>query len=64
MGYLKYTPYIYLIFALFFVYESIVKWSDPEETPWLSMMIAGLAIFMFFFRKKYAKKMQDRNDQS
>jgi putative effector of murein hydrolase len=22
-----------------------VKWSDPEATPWLSVMIAGLAIF-------------------
>jgi predicted nucleic acid-binding Zn-ribbon protein len=29
MGYLKYTPYIYLIFALYFIYEAIVKWSDP-----------------------------------
>jgi hypothetical protein len=25
-------------------------------------MIAALAIFMFFFRRKYAKKMQDRNN--
>jgi uncharacterized membrane protein len=64
MGYLKYTPYIYLIFALYFVYEAIVKWNDPDATPWLSAMIAALAIFMFFFRRKYAKKMQDRNSQS
>jgi hypothetical protein len=53
MGYLKYTPYIYLIFALYFVYEAIVKWNDPDATPWLSAMIAALAIFMFFFRRKY-----------
>jgi predicted Na+-dependent transporter len=46
MGYLKYTPYIYLIFALYFVYEAIVKWNDPDATPWLSV-IAALAIFMF-----------------
>lgn len=64
MGYLKYTPYIYLIFALFFIYEAIVKWGDSDATPWLSVMIAALAIFMFFFRKKHAKKMQDRNNQS
>jgi hypothetical protein len=31
-----------------------------DATPWLSAMIAALAIFMFF-RRKYAKKMQDRN---
>jgi hypothetical protein len=62
MGYLKYTPTFTLFFALYFIYEAIVKWSDPEATPWLSV-IAGLAIFVFF-RRKYAKKMQDRNDQS
>jgi uncharacterized membrane protein YobD (UPF0266 family) len=39
---------------LYFIYEAIVKWSD-QATPWLSVMIAGLAIFMFFFRRKYAK---------
>jgi hypothetical protein len=49
---------------LYFIYEAIVKWSDPDATPWLSVMIAGLAIFMFFFRRKYAKKMEDRHNQS
>jgi hypothetical protein len=39
--------HIYLIFALYFVYEAIVKWNDPDATPWLSAMIAALAIFMF-----------------
>jgi hypothetical protein len=32
---------------LYFIYEAIVKWSDPEATPWLSVMIAGLAILCF-----------------
>lgn len=64
MGYLKYTPYIYLIFALYFIYEGMAKWNDPEATPWLSFMIGGLAIFMFFFRRKFAKKMEDRNSKS
>jgi hypothetical protein len=45
MGYLKYTLYIYLIFALYFVYEAIVKWNDLR-LGWV--MIAALAIFMFF----------------
>ncbi len=64
MGYLKYTPYIYLIFALYFIYEGMIKWNDVNENPWLSFMIAGLAIFMFFFRRKFAKKMEDRNSKS
>jgi hypothetical protein len=42
-GLLKHTHLPYFCFVL--VYEAIV-WSD-RATPWLSVMIAGLAIFMF-----------------
>lgn len=64
MSYLKYTPYLYLVFAVFFVYDAIVKWDNPKETPILSLLIAGLGVFMFFFRRRFAKKMQDRNHKS
>ncbi len=64
MSYLKYTPYIYLVFAVFFVYDAVEKWNNPNETPILSLLIAGLGVFMFFFRRRFAKKMQDRNRKS
>ncbi|MBE0392573.1 hypothetical protein [Flavobacterium sp. PL002] len=64
MTYMKYTPYIYLIFAGYFIYDGIAKWGDPQATPILSLLIAGLAVFMFFFRRKFAKKMADRNNKS
>ncbi|MEN9908465.1 MAG: hypothetical protein RLZZ540_1614 [Bacteroidota bacterium] len=64
MSFLKYTPYLYLLFAVFFVYDAIVKWNDVDATPVLSLLIAGLAVFMFFFRRRFAKKMQDRNRKS
>jgi hypothetical protein len=61
MNYLKYTQYIYLVFGFFFIYDGIVKWGDQDK-PWLSFAIAGLAVFMFFFRRKFAKKF-DNNKQ-
>lgn len=61
MGYLKYTQYVYLVFALFFIFDAISKWNDPTATPLLSLAIAGVAIFMFFFRRKFSKKFDDRN---
>lgn len=65
MNYLKYTQYVYLVFGAYFIYDGLTKLSNPEtETPWLSFMIAGLAIFMFFFRRKFAKKFDDRNKKS
>lgn len=63
MNLLKYTSYLYLIFGIYFLYEGYTKWS-ANETPWLSFLLAGLAIFMFFFRRKYAKKFENRNRES
>jgi len=63
MNYLKYTQYVYLIFGAFFIYDGIKKMNNPNETPWLSFIIAGLAIFMFFFRRKFAKKFENRDEK-
>jgi hypothetical protein len=63
MGYLKYTPYIYLIFALYFVYEAIVKWNDPDATsPWLSAM--SCCTVFHVFREKVCEEMKTINSQS
>jgi hypothetical protein len=61
MGYLKYTQYVYLLFAVYFVYDGITKLNLGDDTSTLSFLIAGMAVFMFFFRKKFVKKFDDRN---
>ena len=60
MNYLKYTQYVYLVFGLYFIYDGVMK-IDSEEGPWLSFVIAVLAIFMFFFRRKFARRFEDRD---
>jgi hypothetical protein len=59
MNYLKYTQYVYIIIAIAFIYDGITKLNEPDATPWLSFLIAGVSIFMFFFRRKYARKFDD-----
>ena len=61
MNYLKYTQYVYILFAVFFIYDGITKLNEGNDNSTLSFIIAGLAIFMFFFRRKFAKKFDDRN---
>jgi uncharacterized membrane protein YobD (UPF0266 family) len=61
MNYLKYTQYVYLAFSGFFIYDGFSK-MNASESPWLSFAIAAVAIFMFFFRRKFAKKFDNRND--
>lgn len=67
MNYLKFTQYVYLVAAAFFIYDGVKKLNAGEE-PWLSFIIGALSIFMFFFRRKYAKRFekreQDSNDKS
>jgi len=60
MNYLKYTQYVYLIFSGFFIYDGVMKMNEGQS-PWLSFFIAALAIFMFFFRRKFSKKFDDQN---
>jgi uncharacterized membrane protein YobD (UPF0266 family) len=63
MGYLKYTQYVYLLFAIYFIYDGITKLNAGSDSFWLSFAIAVMAIFMFFFRRKFAKKFDDNKKQ-
>lgn len=49
--------YAYLIFAVLFLYDAI---TSPERVV-MSSLLAALAIFMFFFRKRFRKKFEDQN---
>ncbi|MEN2399777.1 hypothetical protein GKZ90_0008305 [Flavobacterium sp. MC2016-06] len=59
MNYLKYTKYVYLLIAVAFIYDGITKLNEPGGTPWISFSLAGVSVFMFFFRNKYSKKFDD-----
>ena len=60
MTYLKYIQYVYILFAAFFLYDGITKMQN-NESPWLSFLLVAMAVFMFFFRRKFNKKFEDRN---
>jgi uncharacterized membrane protein len=62
MNYLKYTPYLYLILGIFLVVDSIVKWNDTAENSGLTLFFAGLAFFLFAFRRRYAKRFEARKN--
>ena len=63
MKYLKYTPYIYLIAAIIFGIRAAEVWENEKDQAYLYIGITALSVFMFFFRLKFAKKMEDRNNK-
>jgi len=61
MTYLKYIQYFYLVAAILFAIDGFMQLNDAERSPWISFFFAAIALFMFFFRRKFAKKMLDQN---
>ena len=62
MGIVKYAYFAYLLFAILFIVDGLEKMD--KKSPWLSFAIAAVAIFMFFFRRKFSKKFQDRYNKN
>lgn len=63
MKYYKYTHYLYLIIAVMFLYDGIKSLYLGSKTPWSSFIFVTLAIFMFFFRLRHIKKLEDDNKE-
>jgi len=59
MTYLKYIQYFYLIAAILFAVDGFMQLNAAERSPWISFFFAVIALFMFFFRRKFAKKFED-----
>ena len=62
MKYYKIFQYAYLVFAVLFIYDGISKWNDGTNGAYISLGLAALAVFMFFFRSKFSKKFENRDN--
>lgn len=54
--YIQLIPYFYLVAALIFAIDGIYSLIYEEKNPLLKFLFSGLAIFMFFFRKKFKNR--------
>ncbi len=62
--YFKLFEYAYLIIAIVFFIEAFLKWNLNPQKAYLYLAFAIMAVFMYFFRKRYRKKFdnQDKNN--
>ncbi len=51
----------YLIVAVIFLVETFLNWNEKRESAYMMLLFAVLAIFMYFFRKRFRKKMENKN---
>lgn len=58
---LKYTEYLYLAVAIVSIYKIVTLWSvDPKEA-YIFIFFAVVSIGMFFFRRRYRKRFEQRS---
>ena len=61
MKYLKYTQYLYLIVAIVMIGNGFLELNSGTDKAYLSFFLAAMAVGMFFFRRKFAKKFEDQD---
>ncbi|MDI9256509.1 MULTISPECIES: hypothetical protein [Flavobacterium] len=62
MNYLKFTSYAYIIAAILFAVEAFLKLQEGDNNKAILMGLFALGcVFLFFFRRNFAKKFEERN---
>ena len=54
----------YLAMAAFSIYLVITNWAENRNRAYLFAFFTVVAIFMFFFKRKFRKKIEERRNQN
>jgi len=49
----------YLIVAIIFLVEAFSNWVEDRNRAYMMLLFSVLAVFMYFFRKRFRKKMDN-----
>ena len=60
MNFYKISEFLYVVIAAISLIEVITLWDIQRDKAYLFIGFAALSIFMFFFRRKYRKKLKNR----
>ena len=57
---LRYTEYLYLAVAIVSIYKIISLWNVDRDGTYIFIFFAVVSVAMFFFRRNYRKKFENR----
>lgn len=57
----KIFEYGYLLVAIVFVVETFLHWNVDRQKAYLMLVFAVVAIGMYFFKRRFRIKIQNRN---
>lgn len=55
--------YLYLIMAGFSVYVTLTSWNGDRNRAYLFLFFTVVAIFMFFLKRNFRKKIENSKNQ-
>ena len=61
---LRYTEYLYIIVAVFSTYRIFTDWNTDRSMAYLFIFFAVISTGMFFFRRTYRKKFEQRQKEN
>lgn len=53
---------LYIIFAAIFLYQAVSLWGSDKQMALIFLFAAAMAIFKFFFNRKYRKRFDEYYD--
>lgn len=59
----KIFEYGYLLIAIVFIVETVLHWNIDRDKSYLMLLFAIVAIFMYFFKRRFRFKFQNRNKE-
>jgi len=59
----KIFEYGYLIIAIVFSVETVLNWNTDRERAYLLAGFSVLAVFMYFFRRRFRKRREAPNNK-
>ena len=58
--YLKISGFAYILLALFSLYSTYTRWNNDRDNAYIFLGFAVLLIFMFFFKRSFIKRYEER----
>ncbi len=56
----KIFEYGYLFIALVLIVETVINWNSNRQRAYLFLVFSGIAVFMYFFKKRFRKRIERR----
>jgi FtsH-binding integral membrane protein len=53
--------YAYIVMFFFAIYMVVTNWDTNRDQAYLFAFFGVVAVFMFFFKRRFRKKLEERN---